>query len=164
MTAWGSTPTCRGFDHFSGLYNAAEDYFTHMVGPGFDYHRDERGSHKGGDAEIFEHGTHSTLAITTAVEAWVSGQVTASLSAKTFAYVAHQAVHGPLEVPAHYIDSQCQQLIPASHPVRRIYCGMVRAVDESVRNITATYEALGILNSTLMVPPPLLLLVVLLSC
>lgn len=152
MTAWGSTPTCRGFDHFSGLYNAAEDYFSHMVGPGFDFHLDERGSSKGGDAEMYERGTYSTLAITTAVEAWATRQIAArGPSAKTFAYVAHQAVHGPLEVPAHYINSECEALIPATYPVRRIYCGMVRAMDESVRNITATYEALGILNSTLVV-------------
>ena len=31
MTTWGSTPTCRGFDHFDGFYSAASDYFTHMV-------------------------------------------------------------------------------------------------------------------------------------
>ena len=151
MTAWGSTPTCRGFDHFRGYYNAAEDYYTHMVGPGFDYHIDERGNDKGGDVELFEQGTYSTLVTTGAVQDWVTGQLAARRSAKTFAYVAHQAVHGPLEVPAHYITGECEALIPASYPVRRIYCGMVRAVDESVRNITATYETLGILNETLIV-------------
>ena len=36
MTSWGCTPTCRGFDHFYGFYNAFNDYFTHKVGyPGF---------------------------------------------------------------------------------------------------------------------------------
>jgi arylsulfatase B len=34
MTAWGSTPSCRGFDHYRGFYSAASDYFKHTVGPG----------------------------------------------------------------------------------------------------------------------------------
>lgn len=72
-------------------------------------------------------------------------------AAKTFAYVAYQAVHGPLEVPAHYINAECEALIPVSYPRRRIYCGMVRAVDESIKNITDAYEAMGILNSTLII-------------
>ena len=48
MTAWGSTPSCRGFDHFSAMYNAYNQYFTHVVGDGFDYHRDERCANKSG--------------------------------------------------------------------------------------------------------------------
>ena len=34
MTTWGSTPTCRGFDHFAGFYSAATDYYDHEVGAG----------------------------------------------------------------------------------------------------------------------------------
>jgi arylsulfatase B/arylsulfatase I/J len=40
MTSWGCTPTCRGFDHFFGFYNAFNDYFTHMVGAGLDLRND----------------------------------------------------------------------------------------------------------------------------
>lgn len=32
MTSWGCTPTCRGFGHFLGFYNAFNDYYTHKVG------------------------------------------------------------------------------------------------------------------------------------
>ena len=35
--------------------------------------------------------------------------------------------------------------------MRRIYCGMVRAMDESIGNITQTYERLGILSDTLFI-------------
>jgi arylsulfatase A-like enzyme len=38
-----------------------------------------------------------------------------------------------------------------THPTRLIYCGMVRAVDESVKNITHMYEQLDILQDTLIV-------------
>ena len=40
MTSWGCTPTCRGFDHFYGFYNAFNDYFTHHVGAGLDFRDD----------------------------------------------------------------------------------------------------------------------------
>lgn len=160
-TAWGSTPSCRGFDFYNGHYNAAEDHYTHEVEGGFDWHLDTKGEMKGGDAALwttmqsnpnqYAPEIYSTTVITSAVEAWTTKQVAANPEAKTFAYVAYQAVHGPLEVPARYINAECEALIPASYPRRRIYCGMVRAVDESIKNITAAYEAMGILNSTLIV-------------
>ena len=56
-----------------------------------------------------------------------------------------------MEVPARYIGSECKAVVGETHPTRLIYCGMVRAVDESVRNITATYKELGILSQTLIV-------------
>ena len=74
MTTWGSTPTCRGFDHFRGFYSAASDYFTHSVGPGFDYHK---------DVEIDESdaGVYTTTAVTSAVQQWISGATAAGATA-----------------------------------------------------------------------------------
>ena len=89
-------------------------------------------------------GVYTTEAVTGAVQEWIEAQMTARPQAKTFAYVAHEAVHGPMEVPERYLNDECRRLIPDSHPTRRIYCGMVRAVDESVKNITETYKRLGI--------------------
>ena len=37
------------------------------------------------------------------------------------------------------------------YPTRRILCGMVRAVDASVKNITDTYKRLGLWDDTLVV-------------
>ena len=111
MTTWGSTPTCRGFDHFAGFYSAASDYFTHMVGPGFDYHNDLAPAPNAS-------GIYTTERVTTDVQAWITAQVgahdakmqkqkkkktaaakggkTTTADAigdlKTFAYVAHEAV------------------------------------------------------------------------
>ena len=144
MTTWGSTPTCRGFDHFNGFYSAASDYFTHQVGAGFDYHRDVA-------VDATTEGVYTTHAVTSAVQAWIAGQLAVRHDAKTFAYVAHEAVHGPLEVPLEYINDECRALVPADHPSRLIYCGMVRAMDESVKNITDTYKALGIYDDTLFI-------------
>eukprot|EP00940_MAST-03C_sp_MAST-3C-sp2_P001088 g1088.t1 len=144
MTTWGSTPTCRGFDYFNGFYSAASDYFTHMVGPGFDYHEDF-------ECDSDAAGVFTTEKVTRSVTEWITRQVKANQSVKTFAYVAHEAVHGPLEVPLRYVQGECEELVPADRPVRRIYCGMVRAVDESVRNITETYASLGIIDDTLFI-------------
>ena len=144
MTTWGSTPTCRGFDHYSGFYSAASDYFTHMVGPGYDYHDD----YQCDDAASEMYTTHR---VTTAVQNWIQSTMKKNASAQTFAYVAHEAVHGPLEVPLSYVEGPCEELIPVSHPMRRIYCGMVRAMDESIGNITKTYQRLGIFNETLFI-------------
>ena len=144
MTVWGSTPTCRGFDHFNGFYSAASDYFTHNVGAGYDYHFDF-------GTDWSASGVYTTHHVTTAVQAWVRKQIEHSLHAKTFAYVAHEAVHGPLEVPLSYIEGPCEQLVPADHPSRRIYCGMVRAAVESLRNISESYKSLGIWDETLVI-------------
>lgn len=146
MTTWGSTPTCRGFGHFNGFYSAASDYFTHTVGPGYDYHCDLK-------VDDAASGIYTTHKVTSAVQAWITEKQAAAAGKpfNSFAYVAHEGVHGPLEVPLSYVEGPCMDLIPADRPTRRIYCGMVRAVDESVKNITATYAALGILNDTLFV-------------
>eukprot|EP01044_Picomonas_judraskeda_P000316 COSAG03_NODE_14_length_22296_cov_10.813128_6_plen_320_part_00 len=144
MTVWGSTPTCRGFDHFSGFYSAASDYYTHSVGAGYDYHSDF-------ETDLDARGVYTTHHVTTAVQAWITKQIGHSQEAKTFAYVAHEAVHGPLEVPYSYIEGPCEQLVPADHPSRRIYCGMVRAADESLRNISETYQKLGIWEQTITI-------------
>jgi arylsulfatase B/arylsulfatase I/J len=141
--------SCRGFDHYRGFYSAASDYFKHNVGTGFDYHIDERGASKKPDPSVI--GVYTTEAVTSAVQGWIKGQIKAKPDAKTFAYVAHEAVHGPMEVPERYIGDECMTLVGDTHPTRLIYCGMVRAVDESVRNITETYDMLGILNDTLIV-------------
>ena len=143
-TVWGSTPTCRGFDHFSGFYSAASDYYTHQVGQGYDYHFDV-------GVDLSAKGDYTTHHVTKAVQAWITKQLQHSKQAKTFAYVAHQAVHGPLEVPVSYIEGPCEQLVPSNHPSRRIYCGMVRAADESLRNISQTYKALGIWEQTITI-------------
>ena len=131
-----------------GFYSAASDYFTHIVGPGFDYHCDLQ-------VEPNASTVYTTHKVTSSVQAWITSQVTEAYTEgsdlKTFAYVAHEAVHGPMEVPQRYIDGACAALVPADHPTRKIYCGMVRAVDESVKNISDTYAALGLMESTLFI-------------
>ena len=111
MTTWGSTPTCRGFDHFRGFYSAASDYYNHGVGAGFDYHRDF-------EPDPSAMGQYTTELVTGAVQEWIQETMSQRPHAKTFAYVAHEAVHGPLEAPRRFIEGECQALVPADHPSR----------------------------------------------
>ena len=149
MTTWGSTPTCRGYGHYNGFYSAASDYYTHTVGAGFDYHFDFQSDFEASDV-------YTTEKVTAAVQAWIKKEVASPAPSgagmkPTFALVMHEAVHGPLEAPMRFIDGACRQLVPDDQPSRLIYCGMVRAMDESVGNITQTYKDLGLWDNTLVI-------------
>eukprot|EP00729_Bicosta_minor_P021081 gene21081-29857_t len=145
MTAWGSTPTCRGYDHYNGFYSAASHYYDHTVGNGYDYRNDFR-------PDFSAAGVYTTEKVTSAVQSWIRAEVAAAAAAdldkhkmaNTFAIVMHEAVHGPLQAPMRFIDGECRKLVPDDHPSRLIYCGMVRSLDEGVGNITQTYKDLGL--------------------
>lgn len=92
MTAWGSTPTCRGFDHFAGFYSAATDYFSHEVGGTLDLRNDTLPDRK-------QAGFYSTELFTKRAQAWIQRTLAEDPLAKTFTYLAHEAVHGPLDAP-----------------------------------------------------------------
>ena len=64
MHRWPFTPTYRGYEHFVGFYDAAEDHWTHMVGRGLDLRNDTAPKR---DAE----GLYSTLLFTGAVTEFI---------------------------------------------------------------------------------------------
>ena len=108
MTSWGCTPTCRGFDHFFGFYNAFNDYFTHFVGAGLDLRNDTT-------PVTSERGQYFTEIVTTDVIRWLKSVVVPTVSTpgqlqdgkNTFVYLAHESNHAPLQVPEYYIDGGC---------------------------------------------------------
>ena len=90
MTVWGATPTCRGFDHFDGYYDAAEDHFTHMTGKHLDLRHDfEPNNNSSG---IFSSDLFGQRAA-----AWITATINEG-ARNTFAYLAFQAIHGPSQV------------------------------------------------------------------
>lgn len=140
MTTWDYTPTCRGFDYFFGYYAPAEDHYTHT----FDGYLDLR--------ENFEPvrdagGIYSTHLFTSKAQTWISRQLAAGAQ-NTFLYLAYQAMHSPIEAPPEYVQ-RCSHVTTENN--RRIYCGMMLALDEGIGNVTETYKSLGIWDDTVLV-------------
>ena len=57
-------------------------------------------------------------------------------------------MHTPLQVPEEYISqTECQNI----HGLRSIFCGMMKALDEGISNITSLLKAKGMFEDTLIV-------------
>ena len=139
MHKWEYTPTYRGFDRFYGYYDAVEDYYSHFteVAPiinssldtapmffkGLDFRRNTV-------AVTNELGHYSTHLFTQAIEDTITKH--SGNDGPFFIYAAYQSVHAPLEAPQKYID-ECDS-IPDNY--RRTFCGILRAADEGIANIT----------------------------
>ena len=120
MTVFGSTPNCRGFNYFSGFYNAYEDYWKHTANE----YLDLRENFEVDDKQKDHYGPEL---VTQKVQQWITRKVKEEQTdKKTFAYVAHQAVHAPNQVPMRYVkQGQCESFIPIDQPIRLALCGMV---------------------------------------
>ncbi|KAK3596805.1 hypothetical protein CHS0354_036645 [Potamilus streckersoni] len=135
---WKYTPTYRGFDSFMGYYNGREDYYTHEEGTGYDF-RLNKDVHYLPQADYSAH-TFARRAIDIIIS--VDPQ-----KESLFLYLPFQSVHEPLQVPEKYekIYSNIQ------NKERRIYCGMVSALDEAVGNITNVLRERGFMDNLLLV-------------
>ena len=140
-------PTYRGFDSFFGYLTGCEDYFSHIAHDrfpgvkqrwfGYDLRRNESVSTK-------EKGIYSTFAFTKEAEEIVQEH---DKESPLFLYLAFQAVHSPLQVPAQYLEQY--EFIKDQN--RRVYAGMVSAMDEAVGNLTQTLKESGLWNNTVLV-------------
>lgn len=127
-------PTRRGFDHQYGHYNGALDYFTHIRDNGFDWHRDDRESRDEG--------------YTTHLIADEAVRIVKQHDAKKplFLYVPFNAVHAPHQVPEKYSQPYTQ-----FSGQRRIYAGMLTAMDEAIGRIVAAVDEQGMRGNTLFI-------------
>merc|ERR1719300_1977122 len=132
---WKYTPTYRGFQSFYGYYNAAEDYYTHRQHHGYDFRDDDQ-------VDKSAKGHYSTDLFTTRATSIIRNHNT---STPLFLYLAYQAVHGPLQVPQKYITQHCTHITDKD---RRTKCGMIAALDESVKKVKAALDARGMTDNT----------------
>lgn len=153
MHKWEYTPTYRGFDTFYGFYNAENDYYTHSYTSRIPYPNpdDPKQLPRGIDLRCNKdpvtdkNGTYNTNLFTEAIQQAITSHV--EDHKPFFVYGAYQAVHTPLQVPDRYLEI-CSSV---PFPKRKIFCGMMQALDEGIKNITMTLEAEGFLNNTLII-------------
>ncbi|WP_414664755.1 arylsulfatase B [Horticoccus sp. 23ND18S-11] len=127
-------PTRRGFDHQYGHYNGALDYNTHERDGGFDWHRDDKVAREEG---------YATDLIANEAARLIGGHDAAK---PLFLYVPFNAVHSPFQVPERY-------LAPYGNLKgnRRLYAGMLAAMDEGIGRIVDALEKKGLRENTLIV-------------
>ncbi|XP_002741217.1 arylsulfatase I-like [Saccoglossus kowalevskii] len=143
------TPTYRGFDSHYGYFLGHQDYYTHNAlwnnQWGFDLRHNM-------DLQRSTFGEYGPELFTTQAEKLIYDH---DHKKPLFLYFAHQAVHygnsGPngtlLEAPYKY-TSRFPHI--ADHQ-RRIYAGMVSALDDSVGNITRALKKSGLYNNSIIV-------------
>jgi len=127
-------PTHRGFDHQYGLWFGMIDYFTHMRGGQLDWHRD--------DQLCRDKGYTTNLLAEEACRRIREKQPDKPL----FLYLPFNAVHSPHQVPDRYLKPYANLT-----GVRRIYAGMVAAMDEGVGQVVEALDEKGLRDNTLII-------------
>ena len=127
-------PQNRGFDYFYGCTLGEVDYYTKERAGVVDWQRN--GEH------LKEDGYFTTLITDDAVRL-----INEHPSDKPFfLYMAHLAVHWPMQAPQKYIDRYSD----IKNETRRIYAAMASAMDESVGKIIGALEKKDIRDNTII--------------
>ncbi|CAH2297269.1 arylsulfatase B [Pelobates cultripes] len=140
-------PTRRGFDSYFGYLTGGEDYYSHQrcyENKTLNISRcalDLRDGEAAATAYLNKYSTH--LFTERAVDLIANHQIEKPL----FLYLAYQSVHAPLEVPEPY--AQPYAFIKDKN--RRLYAGMVSALDEAVGNVTDALKKKGIWDNTVFI-------------
>lgn len=170
MASWAYTPTFRGFKSHFGFYNGATDYWSHChpeatpYGP-LDMHWGASpntpaspvfGVNGTADRNTSDYGpflfARETLRLldTHAAAAAAAAAASTPPPPSLFLYLTHQSVHEPIQAPQEYV-ARCAATVPDKFPKRRIFCGMVAALDDAVQTVTDRMERLGLWRDTLFV-------------
>jgi len=148
---WKATPTRRGFDYHKGYFQGEIDYynksfaipkkflkFPHITGLDWWENekviRDEDGIY---NKEIYDKAMLQVLQ-----------NYTESEENPLFLYYAHQLAHVPLDDPPAKWLVNCTHI---SNRLRRTYCAMMAALDDSLRLTVEALKEKGIWNDTFLV-------------
>jgi len=127
-----SMPMSRGFDHFFGYMNGAEDYLTHEVGGYLDLHDDDK-------VDTSRAGTYSAELFGSQVVSRIQEHKAKNPEKPLFLYFPIQNVHAPVEAPTQYSGVAACKDIPNAD--RKTFCGMAKAADIAIGNMTAALES-----------------------
>uniref|UniRef100_A0A8C7WSJ5 Arylsulfatase family, member J n=1 Tax=Oryzias sinensis TaxID=183150 RepID=A0A8C7WSJ5_9TELE len=140
----GCLPTQRGFDSFFGSLLGSGDYYSHYKCEvpgmcGYDLYDGEEAAWEQ------DRGLYSTVMFTRkAVSILAHHDPRAH---PLFLYLAYQAVHSPLQVPARYLE----RYKGISNLSRRKYAAMVSCLDEAIQNLTLALKRYGYYDNTVIV-------------
>lgn len=155
-------PTGKGFDSFLGYLNGNEDYVSHYMGGHVDFHekgstgrssnRSSGSSGSGSNCTAAFAGRYSTEVYAERAQQLLVRRADPSV-APLFLYLAWQAVHEPLEAPARYLApySDISSPLYIEDQSRRVYAGMLAALDDALANISKTLEEHRLWRSTILV-------------
>ncbi|XP_068190571.1 arylsulfatase B-like isoform X1 [Antennarius striatus] len=140
-------PTRRGFDTYFGYLTGSEDYYSHkrcVDVPGFNFERCALDLRDGEEVAANYSRIYSTELFTQKTISIIENHKSTQ---PLFLYVALQSVHAPLQVPERYLTPY--KFIKDNN--RRVYAGMVAAMDEAVGNITLAMKQQGLWDNTILV-------------
>ena len=152
-------PTARGFDHFMGYMAGAQDYYNHVA----DF---RNGSASPTDdlppcvGKSVQHNYSTTLYVAEATRvvdahaaAWgASSSADSDVAAKPlFMYLAFQSVHNPYDVPPPSIVDVNRTFPAIVTYDRRIYAGMVKALDLAVDAVVSAWKRASLWDDTVLV-------------
>lgn len=127
-----SIPSRRGFNHWFGYYNGAEDYFTHQVGGYLDLFDDE--------VPRFDfNNTYGTSIFLDQAVMRIREHSAKHADKPLFMYLPFQNVHAPLE--ARESDLAKEPCASISDTDRKTFCAMALAADEAIGNITQLMDS-----------------------
>lgn len=167
---WKYTPTGRGFDSFFGYLYGSSDYYIHTASAEFRPEFRATGWLTSGPLSLLSSSVRMSSILNIkaydfrfnqSVYKEARGRYTTELFTERavtiverhdqrdplFLYLAFKSPHGPLQVPERYYH-QFRHLKSRS---RKIYCGMVLALDEAVGNVTQALRRTGMMKNTLLI-------------
>ncbi|XP_041665985.1 arylsulfatase B [Cheilinus undulatus] len=142
-------PTRRGFDTFFGYLLGSEDYFSHtrcvdIPTQNQNEHRCAFDLRDGEEVATGYEGVYSTELFSKKAADIIEKQ---DSDKPFFLYLAFQAVHDPLQVPNRYLEPY--SFIHKHN--RKLYAGMLSAMDEAVGNVTQVLMREGLWDNTILV-------------
>jgi arylsulfatase A-like enzyme len=131
-------PNQHGFDHHYGFYLGMTDYYTHAHGGGFDWHRNGK--------TLREEGYATDLIAEESIRLIRQHD----MKQPFFLYVPFNAVHSPYQETPHKEINELYANMTVNNNTRRIYAGMLTAMDAAIGRILKAVEEKGVKDNTIV--------------